>query len=97
MAFAASTPRTGFKASAGGAFVDRFRPDKLIYSGALSCKLHNMVTAIAAIYSGGSECRGQLQIGEVLHLDPANCTFEGRSLWNAVLGHSFTPGASMHP
>jgi hypothetical protein len=87
----------GVQGECGGAFVDRFRPDTLISSGALSCQLHNMVTAIAAIYSGGSECRGQLRIGEVLHLGSANCTFEGRSLWNAVLGHSFTPGASMHP
>jgi hypothetical protein len=37
---------------------------------ALPCLLHNVITAKAAIYSGGREFRGQLQIGQVFHRPP---------------------------
>jgi hypothetical protein len=64
---------------------------------ALPCLLHNVVTVIAAIYSGGCECRGQLQIGQVFHRRPANCAFGGRCLWYTFLGHGLYTGGFNSP
>lgn len=59
---------------------------------ALPCLLNNAVTFIAAIYSGGRKCRSQLQVGQVLHLRPANRAFERRDRWHSFLGHGLYDG-----
>ena len=59
---------------------------------ALPCLLNNAVTVIAAIYSGGRECRSQLQVGQVLHLRPANRAFERRNRWHSFLGRGLYDG-----
>jgi hypothetical protein len=58
--------------------------------GFLPRLLHDMIATVAAIYSGGWECPGQLQVSHVLHLFATNCAIEGRGLRLMVLKHGTT-------